>query len=308
MITIANRSYTTLPKPKACISGFHFYDLGYLTVLEVQGSKAKEFLQGQLSADINEVDETQMRQAALCNLKGRVQALMDILYCNECYKLILPHDLSEGSIKALDLAAKLSRVTLMQDTKQKLVGIIQNAPNAALPYPLPKAPFDVTCFDGNFCYALDNQCFILLCNEALKDSLPLEGSDSWHKEQLMQKRVEIYPESIGLFLPHRLDLHLKGYLNFNKGCYKGQEIIARMHYRATPKHALLVFCVACHEPLKIGMQILTEDKQAIGELIDFCPLDAHQYLAAISILKNHPDEVFFEGMKEKISIKKQIHN
>jgi len=121
------------------------------------------------------------------------------------------------------------------------------------------------------------------------------GSLAWHFLQLQHKRVEIYPSSRGLFLPHRLDLHISGYIDFNKGCYKGQEIIARTHYRAKLKHTLALFTVHTAEPLRAGQVVRgMENQNNIGELIDHAPLGNDLWLVALSIQHDAPGLVQFE--------------
>jgi folate-binding protein YgfZ len=62
--------------------------------------------------------------------------------------------------------------------------------------------------------------------------------DQWQCQNIEAKLAQIYPETSELFLPHELELHLNNGISFNKGCYTGQEIIARMHYRGQLKTQL----------------------------------------------------------------------
>ena len=108
------------------------------------------------------------------------------------------------------------------------------------------------------------------------------GSLAWHALQLEQKQMSIYPESRGLFLPHRLELHQSGHINFNKGCYKGQEIIARVHYRSKPKHKLHLLTITTEQSLRSGDVLLSEEKQEIGLIIDYSPIRDNTYRVLIS--------------------------
>lgn len=275
-----------------CPDEISYYDLSYLAIIDLIGDKAQTFLQGQLSANILEVNATNIRQAALCNLKGRIKALVDVIYWQGHFSLILPSDLVEETLKALTLTANLSRVKLSLNPHYKILGI-----KAKDGHFLPKLKYEAKAWSDNaFIYAIDSHDFILLSDGALAKEKPLYGSLTWHQRQLEAKSVEIYPESSGLFLPQRLDLHLKGYLNFEKGCYKGQEIIARMHYRSKPKHHLQLFKIEYPEELQIGKRLMALDSETeLGELIDYCPIEKNQYLIAASILFDAPKEVLFEG-------------
>ena len=121
--------------------------------------------------------------------------------------------------------------------------------------------------------------------------------------EVLSTRLSIYPESRGLFLPHRLDLHLTPYLSFDKGCYKGQEIIARTHYRATLKHELATYLVNTEEQLFSGQKLFKSDESIeLGELVDFSYLDKNQYLIAVSIIKNAPQVVRFENNDKTVEL------
>lgn len=284
----------------------YLFDLSYLSILQVKGEHAQTFLQGQVSCDTSEVNEHQYQHGALCNLKGRILALIDILYRqHNDYLLIIPNDIMPQTQKSLEKTALLSRVAVCHDLDYQLFGLyIQNS-NDILPTggqpPIEK--FGLVKEPSYFCYSLGNNLYILMIKNNHVDELCRDfkshhqwrGSLAWHALTLQQKIIEIYPETRGLFLPHRLDLHRTGYLNFNKGCYKGQEIIARTHYRATLKHELRCFITHTNEPLRAGQRLLNATSNAeIGELIDYCPWMDNHYLIAASVLFDSPLTVRME--------------
>jgi folate-binding protein YgfZ len=110
-------------------------------------------------------------------------------------------------------------------------------------------------------------------------SLALQDAKAFHKQELEQHRVLIHANTSGLYLPHTLNLHLSNIISFNKGCYRGQEIIARMHYRGKLKYELKFITLSSIDELKPG------DKISEGEIVDCSEIDIHQYLVAISVLK-----------------------
>jgi folate-binding protein YgfZ len=129
------------------------------------------------------------------------------------------------------------------------------------------------------------------------------GSLTWHTLKLYQKQIDIYPESRGLFLPHRLGLHLSQYISFDKGCYKGQEIIARTHYRATLKHELKTYIIRTEHPLYSGQKLYNVNEETeIGELIDYSMLGDNTYLIAVSIFKAPVLATRFEGQSNSVQL------
>src|SRR5258708_13453515 len=99
----------------------YLFDLAYLSSLTVQGERAAEFLQGQLSCDLRQVNKTSVRQGALCNLKGRVLTLADVLDWQDL-QLVLAQDLIEPTLASLSQAATLDRVTLESSTTYPIFG------------------------------------------------------------------------------------------------------------------------------------------------------------------------------------------
>lgn len=292
----------------------YLFDLSYLASIRVVGEHAQDFLQGQLSCDLREVTPLQIRQGALCNLKGRVLALLDVVnWASIGFNLIVPADLLLATEATLAKTAMFSRVSLGPATNYQLFGFYLQNPHDDIPFniELPTSRLSVTSQDSYCCYCLQENVYIFLINnqhsqairEEFEKKLQWRGSLAWHALQLQHKHIEIYPESRGLFLPHRLGLQLSGYLSFNKGCYRGQEIVARTHYRATLKHELKLFIIQTNEPLKSGLALVSDnDNLTIGELIDFCPIGAEKFLIAVSIIFEHPSTAHFEGQKGVISL------
>lgn len=95
----------------------------------------------------------------------------------------------------------------------------------------------------------------------------------------------IYPETSGKFLPHDLNLHEHGAISFDKGCYTGQEIIARMHYKAKLKNHLYIATVDSTLPLLPGGEFYISDcdnnKRSIGMIADAEMLPSERYLVLL---------------------------
>lgn len=306
----------------------YLFDLDYLNVILMQGEKASECLQGQLSCDMRAVTEHYMQQGLMCNLKGRIMAILDVvMMSNQSIALVLPADLCMDTQRSLEKPAAFSRVQL-HHSALKIYGLfVQNeADLRPLDLPLPAERYDVVNQEAVCCYQIDPSFYLYIVQPEMVDVLTqpflkqnqCRGSLAWHALQLQHHRVEIYPESRGMFLPHRLDMHLSGHISFEKGCYKGQEIIARMHYRSTQKHRLLSLMIESEEEPKVGSPLYAEDvlchnhgvKHAddvprdvrffilpgncdrlpedhatiVGEVIDCCMVNTHQYLISASVL------------------------
>jgi tRNA-modifying protein YgfZ len=278
----------------------YVFDLSNLGCIDVMGNKACEFLQGQLSCDVRDVTPNFVRQGAMCNLKGRVLALLDVIDWHG-FHLILPNDLLVDTQNSLAKTALLSHITLEPSKAYAIIGFYLQNREDSIPFNanLPDEPFAMVYDDRFCCYHLGQGYYIFMMDKSLvKDGIEpfntlnqMHNSLAWHTLQLYQHRITIYPSSRGLFLPHRLDLHKQGYLSFDKGCYKGQEIIARMHYRSKPKHEMKLFTFKAEEPLKPGQRLLAKGSDVeLGEVVDFSLLDKNTYLLAASVIFDCPDD------------------
>lgn len=299
----------------------YLFDLSYIGVLDISGDKALDFLQGQLTCDLRLVSDIQMIQGAQCNLKGRILSLLDIINWNG-FKLVLPKDLIEPTQISLIKTAQLSRVSIQENSTLKLFGFYLQNSEDLLP--------DLTFFPNNlyaqahstnYCYYhLGNGFYIFIIQEDIEQQFckpfieknQLVGSLTWHTLRLFNQQIDIYPESRGLFLPHRLDLHQTQYISFDKGCYKGQEIIARTHYRATLKHELKIYSIKTEENLFSGQKLYkvaeaTEPGETeLGELIDYSSLGNNTYLVAVSVLKGSYQLTRFQGHSKSIQLEEPL--
>lgn len=311
----------------------YLFELPYLGSLAIKGEQASAFLQGQLSCDVNQVTPTQFRQAILCSLQGRILALLKVVQWHGL-QLILPKDLIESTIKSLSRPAALAKICLEANSSCRVYGLIIDNVNDLQPagISLPTEALTVTQTDHDLCahLGLDKEgraLYLLLQRNlssnpeqqppstveqalGLKDTQPvalknewtelfhasnqLRGSLAWHHHLLAQKQIEIYPNTRGFFLPHRLDLDQFGYINFNKGCYKGQEIIARTHYKAKRKHELHCWLVETEASMIAGKNIVDNNGAAVGELVDFSPYGLNRYRVVASMRLTYPDQIQLE--------------
>ncbi|KTD73380.1 YgfZ/GcvT domain-containing protein [Legionella tucsonensis] len=290
----------------------YLFDLSYLAVIDVEGNKAIDFLQGQLTCDLNAISDIQMIEGAQCNLKGRILTLMDIITW-QGVKLVLPQDLQESTINSLNKYALLSHIVLKRSTKFNIFGFYLQNQDDMMPDTefFPNSLYAQTYTKRSCSYHLGNGFYIFLVltdyahalQERFMKNDQLLGSLTWHTLRLLQQQIEIYPESRGLFLPHRLGLQQTSYISFNKGCYKGQEIIARMHYKATIKHQLKIYEIATEQKIYSGQKLLSKPEGAeVGELVDFSILKSGRYLIAVSILKEAVQAVFLDGHDQLVDL------
>lgn len=290
----------------------YVFDLHHLGALDVSGNTADTFLQGQLTCDVTEVNPTQVRPGAMCSLQGRLINLLDVVVWQGLH-LVMPRDMLALSQQSLAKTALFSRVSLNINTQWQFLGLYlpDQAVKPDLPLVLPTAPWQVSQNEDGCAYALSDRLFLIILPDSdLKNAYlsqfpkpQIRGSLAWHYLEMHISRLSIYPNTRELFLPHRLQLHTTPYISFNKGCYKGQEIIARTHYRAKLKHGLKLFQISTEAPIFAGQKCYAAPQEIeLGEIVDYCPLNSKQYLIAMSVLLEHPEKVYFDQHAQPVSM------
>ena len=278
------------------------FDLSHLSALQVIGARGSEFLQGQITCDLREVNAVKMQAAAFCGVNGRILALMDVIDWHGLY-LILPDDLCAPIQSSMSKAALFSQVQIVKSDKWRAFGLKLNLLGSKSPLdtPFPLEKNGMISGKEYCCYHLYDDFYMILINtDAVELILELFSQASWsmcsalswHDLQIQARRAKIYPESRGMFFPHRIGLQHTDHISFNKGCYRGQEIIARMHYRAQLKHELRVITIEFTGEIIIGQALtrpVTHEK--IGLVIDYCRFDQNKCRLLISLQINYTGEI-----------------
>ena len=211
--------------------------LDNLTVITFSGEGAEELLQGQLTCDVLKVSEEQSSLGALCNVKGRVVSSFILTFENpNQFNLICLKETSSKTIGALEKYIPFYKVEVKQDNNYQLF---------ALAKPEVKIQDLETSNEQNTFYYkglklidyLEKEFFLVVSkkndNSPLITSTPLSNDiNKWNVDDIYADNIEITQELSGLYTPHELNYQKTQRVDFEKGCYTGQEIVARMHYRA----------------------------------------------------------------------------
>jgi len=297
-INIADREYShLLPIEQERLfdeSNNYLFDTSYLAVISVEGEKASEFLQGQLTCDLNEISSTSAHPALYCNAKGKIICYFYIYQeSKDKINLIMAEDISTDTIRILNRYAPFSRVKITR-RKLRVFGLLDN--NAVVSINPTERIHQLKIDNNRHLLIIDNENAPALWQN-FYNKQTARGSYAWHYLNMENKNFNLYPLTQIHFFPHRLDLHKTSSISFGKGCYVGQEIIARTHYKAKPKYGLFFYTVKLHKPPQLKQNILTEENKKLGEVVDYCPLSKEDYLLATTLLLDHPLEAFLGDTK-----------
>ena len=270
------------------LSGLVFSDLGHLAVVAVHGADAESFLQSQFSNDISLVTDSSTRLNAYCTPKGRMLGLMRVFKQGETYYLRLPEDTAEAVMQRLRMYVMRADVTL-EDASDNFVriGISGEQAGEELGTALAAVPAEVDQVTHSADVTLLRvagvqprfEAYISAQEAARKlwDSLNVRGApvgeSAWRLQEILAGLPNIFAATSELFVPQMANLQLVNGVSFKKGCYPGQEIVARMQYLGTLKRRMFLGRLETDEQVAPGDALFTarQREQAAGRIIDAQP-------------------------------------
>ncbi|MEQ1582246.1 MAG: folate-binding protein [Steroidobacteraceae bacterium] len=263
--------------------------LDFLEPIRVSGTDARVFLQGQLSNDIARLDAGHCQLASLNSAQGRVQAVITLVPAGDGLIMLVPTSMATGVLQRLRKYVLRSKVTFIEPQPDFVLRAASEPALAAAGLANPGQPGHcvqqgtitvVRWYDAN----PDAPARFLLLGPAA--DLPAPDPDpadaDWRLADIRAGLPHVLPETHESFVAQMLNLDAVGGISFTKGCYTGQEIIARTHYRGAIKRRMLRFAAACPPPPP-GTRVLEGDASA-GEVVDAAATpEGCELLAVISL-------------------------
>ena len=208
------------------VSGNTIYHLAQFGFLKVSGIDARKFLQGYTTCELP-ADESEAKIGAICNIKGRMLTSFIVIRQGDDLILRMPKALVAITLKFLSKYIVFSKAKL-EDISERLAcyGVIESTSNAFLHVVNSTIGIEIH---------LKNR--IEHWRSTPLDEVEL-NCGAWHQAELSEDLAWVTEETSELFLPQMLNYHLIDAVDFKKGCYLGQEIVARMQYRGTLKRRL----------------------------------------------------------------------
>ncbi|HUG72210.1 MAG TPA: hypothetical protein VMK82_02190 [Steroidobacteraceae bacterium] len=225
-----------------------------LAVIGARGADAVDFLQGQLSRDLAQLPDGGAVLAGLHNPQGRCLAVLRVLrVTHDHLLLVLPAEISETVRPLLTRYVLRARVRLEDaGTAWRVYGA--TGPDAA------------AAGSTRLSLAMDAEGLRQLILAPQGEPLPdgeIVSRDSWRLDDIAAGLPEIGSATSGQFVAQMLNLDLLDAISFSKGCYTGQEIIARAHYRGQVKRRMQRFFTESDLPLPPGERVrLTDGRTA----------------------------------------------
>ncbi|MBY0575564.1 MAG: folate-binding protein [Gallionellaceae bacterium] len=266
-------------------------DLGQFGVLRVSGEEAQSFLQNLLSNDIREVNANRAQRSSFNTAKGRMLAAFLIWRDGADYLLQLPSALAEPMRKKLSMYVLRAKVKI-SDASNDIISLGVSGANAqkilaAQFGELPQMPLDLigsaqtsVIKIGDTRYQINTaaqQAATLW--QALSQPMQPVGSACWDWLDIRSGIPVILPQTQEQFVPQMVNFEAIGGVNFKKGCYPGQEIVARIQYLGKVKRRMYLAHFDSSETPQPGDELFSADieGQASGMIANASPAPGGGY-------------------------------
>jgi len=307
---------------------FLLTDLSYLGLIEVSGDDRKTFLQGQLTNDINAISSSLSHLSGLCTPKGRLRALFSIFSLGDKLYLQLPVPLLEETLKRLKMFVMMSKVELI-DVNDSIIKIGVAGKKAAHHlkengFTLPLETNMVTENNGIQLIRLSGKTPRFECVgaiekiqtlwQSLQTGAQLINTSHWKLLDIRAGIPGVFSSSKEAFIPQMLNLQALNGINFKKGCYTGQEVVARMQYLGKLKRQMYrAHCDTSDDAKELPLpgdplhSAASKSGQGAGNIVDAqqSPNGGIDLLAVITIEALENNDIFLdEAMQQPLIIKK----
>jgi len=239
--------------------------LSYLSATRFFGPDAGSFLQAQLSADIAALEDGQSTFATYCSPQGKVFGLLLIAKHNDHYMMVGSAQLLPSIVQRLRIYIFRSKVEITPLDKLQVCGVLPSQPaDPASPVFAPGSlPLHYT-----------------VVSEGTQSD---EAANRWRQSELSLGVAWLDANTTEKFIPQMLGYDQLGAVSFSKGCYPGQEIVARTHYLGRVKRKPLLTTIVGQVVIENGsrVQIQYATETVNGTLVDTAPAGTENTLMFI---------------------------
>ena len=239
------------------MSTTHAAKLEQYGLLHAGGADARAFLHAQLTNDMESLPADRARYAGWCTAQGRLLASFLVVPRADGFLLQLSRDLVPQVLKRLSMFILRSKVKLADVTGQwAQYGVWEGSSSV---------PLAVTESDGRITIGIEpGRSLVFAQGSPLATG---RAAEDWALAEVRAGRPLIVQSTQDQFVPQMVNLELSGGVDFHKGCYPGQEIVARAQYRGAVKRRMYL---VRGESLKAGQDLFSDDApgQASGKVVN----------------------------------------
>jgi folate-binding protein YgfZ len=288
--------------------------LRYLSLLSLTGPDAVTFLQGQATCDMTACTETKSINGALCNPQGRIYASFRIAKIEDQQYLLRTYkNIAESTQLGLAKYIVFSKAEIADiENQYSLYGINGDDAHAYINKVFNNTPDGISqsiVVEHDIVIQLDESGQRFECwlhrdsNRKTEIDTETNGDEQqWRAADIHAGFGEVEDSSQDLFIPQMLNYQITGQVSFTKGCYTGQEVVARMHYRGKLKRRMYLASVSSKTTPLAGQALYDgQSDQSIGNIVNAVSTEAGRYdlLAVITNVHAETGEVYLSTNADK---------
>jgi hypothetical protein len=251
-------------------------------VLSLSGDDAMRFLQGQTTCDVRDINASTSTLGAFCTPKGRVFANFRALQIGGAFYLRMNESIVESARLTLDKYIRFFKATMTNESNKWIgFGVAGQTVEIILKKQFANTPETINTVaeiksgvivrlphhEPRFEIWLNDLTTAIDCWNTLSSALKISPSSVWDTLNIRAGLAMITPETIEAFTPHMINYQAVGGISFTKGCYTGQEIVARTHYLGKLKKHLYRLSIASDQLPALGGSV-TQNDQNVGEVVN----------------------------------------
>jgi folate-binding protein YgfZ len=239
----------------------YLVSLDHYSAISLSGEEQSKYLQGQVTCDVTTSTEHSLLVGAHCNAKGKVFSTFRLLNRDNTHLLIQPKASIDASITELKKFGVFAKVDITETDALSFFALVGVDAASILQDNFSRIPDSlnpvVQSDSTTLVYITGKQARYLLIDstaiiESIVEKLKLPKYDSklWNLLEISEGFVQLSSESSGEYVPQMLNLQAVNGISFTKGCYLGQETVARMQYLGKNKKALYSLTASLNQPLQ----------------------------------------------------------
>lgn len=271
--------------------------LSHLSILSFSGSDVRDFLQGQMTQDINSISNQSYKMTSILNPKGRMIVSGLIKKSEDIFFLIIRKDLSEDILNWLSRYILRSDVIitiedfniigLNNENHKKLINDQDNSQQLNI------APIDA-----------DKDRYILIINNEVvteDNSIQSINENDWILADIKRGLAIIDKNNSEKYIPQMINLDLLEGISFSKGCYTGQEVVARVQHRGKIKQRMFYITFESNSnEIDAQSEVMCKDKK-VGSIVISKKSDNYFHALAVINTSNSDEDLLLDGSEVNLT-------
>lgn len=243
-----------------------------LKLIQISGEEAASFLQNLLTNDVNALQVDQSQLSGFCNPKGRLLTIFQLVRRQQNFLILLPSDLADGIAQRLNMFKLRSKVEISLVDDLHAVGLLN--PDTSIG---PDTEWQGQQTDDGLIIRQGGEParYLLIADTNgidkvsgwLEQGWQLGSEALWQRLNIEAGIPMVFTETKEAFTPQQVNLDLVGGVSFKKGCYPGQEVVARLHYLGSPSRRLFLGKIHDSALPAVNTAVTDADGQTLGHVV-----------------------------------------